>query len=68
MYAYVAMSIAYKDDQIAQWRTQFALVTCAGLRLVWARYRRHQGRGWIFYVIALFLSPLAWALGVSYLR
>lgn len=68
MYGYVAGSIPYKYEQIAHWRIQFALLSCAGVRLAWARFRREQGRGWIFYVVLLALAPFLWVAGVSCLK
>jgi len=59
---YTAATVVYGDENFAQFRTQVALLICAVLRIVWARRRREQGRGWIFYVVILFLSPVIWAI------
>jgi hypothetical protein len=34
---YTAATVAYGDENFAEFRTQIALLTCAALRLVWAR-------------------------------
>ena len=59
---YTAATVSYSDENWAQFRTQVALLTCAGLRLVWARLRREQGKGWVFYIVLLYLAPLVWAV------
>lgn len=62
MRAYTAMTTSYRDEFLAQLRTQIALLVCATLRLAWARHRREQGRGWILYLLLLFASPVLWAI------
>ena len=59
---YTAATTVYRGENLAQLRTQIALLACATLRLVWARCRREQGKGWMFYVVLLFLAPILWAV------
>lgn len=59
---YSAATTAYRDENAAQVRTQVALLTCAALRLVWARCIRERGKGWIFYVVLLLFAPILWAV------
>ena len=62
MHGYTAATTAYRDESRAAFRTQIALVACATVRLVWARVRREQGRGWLFYIVLLFSAPILWAV------
>jgi hypothetical protein len=58
---YTAVTTGYRDESLAQFRTQVALLGCALLRLVWARLRRERGIRWAFYIALLVLSPILWA-------
>jgi hypothetical protein len=62
MLYYTAITTAYADEAGAHSRTQFALLACAGARLVWARHRAERNRGWVFYVAILFFAPAIWAI------
>lgn len=62
MRMYTAMTTSYRAESIAELRTQLPLLACAAIRLAWARHRREQGRGWVFYVVLLFLAPLVWSI------
>jgi hypothetical protein len=64
---YTAATTSYRDENLAQLRTQLPLLACAALRLAWARYRGEQGRGWIFYVALLLGAPVLWAVASPYL-
>ena len=57
-----AFTTAYRSEAIAELRTQLPLLACAAARLAWARWRREQGRGWVFYVVLLFAAPVLWAV------
>ena len=57
-----ALSSVYNEGSGAALRTQMALLLGAAGRLGWARTRREQGRGWIFYVALLAVAPLLWPL------
>jgi hypothetical protein len=56
-----AATTAYRDENLAQLRTQIPLLACAALRLVWARRTRERGKGWVFYIVLLFFAPVLWA-------
>lgn len=59
---YTAVTTSYREDSLAELRAQLPLILGAALRLAWARYRREQSKGWIFYVALLLLAPVIWAL------
>jgi len=59
---YSAVTTAYREENDAQLRTQVPLLVCAAIRLIWARCRREKGKGWLFYVVLLLLSPILWAV------
>jgi len=59
---YTAATTAYREESFAQLRTQLPLLACATTRLVWARCRREQGKGWVFYVALLLFAPVLWAV------
>ena len=52
----------YRADSQARMRTQVPLLMLAAFRLVWARYRRDRGRGWVFYVVLLVFAAPLWEL------
>ncbi len=58
----------YRDEIRAESRTQIPLLALATMRLVWARRRREQSKGWIFYVTILFLAVPIWGLVAPPLR
>lgn len=66
LWAFVTLHLTgpfqYRDELWPRLRTQLVLLGCAAARLVWARRRREQGRGWVFYVAALFLAMPLWHL------
>jgi hypothetical protein len=62
MRVYSAATTAYRNENLAQLRTQVPLLACAAIRLIWARCRREQGKGWTFYVVLLLLAPILWAV------
>ena len=51
-----------RENNAARGRGQVTLLACALLRLAWALHRREKNRGWIFYVILLFLAAPIWIL------
>jgi hypothetical protein len=59
---YTATTTSYREESNAELRAQLALLTCATLRLVWARRRGEDGRGWVFYVVLLLCAPILWAM------
>src|SRR5690349_17613586 len=59
---YTATTTAYGEENVAQLRAQLPLLACAAVRLAWARSRREQGKGWVFYVVLLLLAPVLWAV------
>jgi hypothetical protein len=50
------------ERNAARGRGQTALLACALLRLAWALHRKEKSRGWMFYVILLFLAAPLWML------
>jgi hypothetical protein len=61
MRIYSAVTTSYREENMAQLRTQVPLLVCAAIRLIWARCRRETGNGWMFYIVLLFLAPILWA-------
>jgi hypothetical protein len=50
------------ETNAARGRAQIALVACALIRLAWALHKKDKSRGWIFYVVLLFLAAPIWML------
>jgi hypothetical protein len=51
-----------RASNVARNRAQVALLACATLRLAWALHTREKGKGWVFYVVLLFLAAPIWLL------
>ena len=51
-----------RENNAARMRAQVALLACAVLRLAWALHRKEKSRGWLFYVVLLFLAAPIWVL------
>lgn len=67
IWAYLTLSIFTlaldgREINAARARGQVALLACATLRLAWALHRREKGKGWVFYVVLLFLAAPLWIL------
>src|SRR5687768_12443655 len=68
VWAFVTLNLAgaatavYREERMAEFRTQVALLFCAAARLAWARYRSERSRGWIVYVSMLVLAVPVWYL------
>ena len=50
------------ETNAARSRAQIALIACALIRLAWALHKKDGSRGWIFYVVLLFLAAPTWML------